>query len=119
MRGLTEQDRVGPQWLIIGRRSDGSRVVLAGRLRRHHCGADRRSGQRGWQTMNPFELHPGLRVMQAAVPPLFDQPTRKRALQELIGRLGTVEIVTPTKVAVVRWDDGSSGAWSADCLEAA
>lgn len=69
--------------------------------------------------MNPFELHPGLRVMQTAVPPLFDQPTRKRALQELLGRRGTVELVTPTKVAYVRWDDGSIGAWPADCREEA
>lgn len=29
--GLTDQDRLGPQWLVVGRRADGSRVVLAER----------------------------------------------------------------------------------------
>ena len=69
--------------------------------------------------MNPFELHPGQRVMQRGVPPLFDQPTRLRALRELIGRLGTVQLVTPTKLAYVRWDDGTADAWPAHCLEEA
>ena len=70
--------------------------------------------------MTPFELQPGMRVMQSKVTPLLAQPRRREALMALLGRLGTVELVSSIgKCALVRWDDGSEGFWTADCLEAA
>jgi hypothetical protein len=69
--------------------------------------------------VTPFDLRPGVRVRQARIPPLLDQPNRRAKLQALVGRLGTVEVVSANKTAYVQWDDGSSGAWLADCLDLA
>lgn len=67
--------------------------------------------------MTPFDLRPGVRVRLLRVQLVPGQPYMQAALQGLIGRTGTVKHVTTHKIAWVEWDQGSAGAFTAECLE--